>query len=427
MKRTMALLLALLMALALGCPTAIAEDVVEIEFWHSIEEQAREPILALLDQFMAQNPNIKVTPVYQGAYAASNEALLAAVAAGGSALPGVHQTLCTVVSTYAENGVLENLTPYIADSGFPIEEYAQGMVGAYSYADSVYGIPSFCSVCPTIYYNKTIAKEEGIELPKTWAEWDAFVRKAAVKDEAGNTIRYAATFAGWGVAYYGPIFWANGVVPFADEEKTQCALGSEEAMAVYKMLKSWSDEGLIKWGYGTNASTNMRQSFIDGNSFAVFHTSAMYSLYAPAFAGSGTDLGVAFPPAGTTSVAELGGSGLTIPAKLAPEKKEAAWKLIEFLSSADANMTIVKATGYLPTSTMALASDACKDYVAENPELQNLYDHLDEVVSGVIHPCWTNICTLWQDAMAKVFNEGADLEETIGQMVEDANELLEDF
>lgn len=428
MKKLLSMLLCAALLLSLCGSVAMADgEKTTITFWHSIEEAARAPILALLDDFMAENPDITVVAEYQGAYADSNKKLLAAVAAGDQ-LPGVHQTLCTEIATYAQNGILSNLSDFVSAENFPIDEYAKGMVDAYTYDGNLYGIPTFCSVCPTIYYNKTIAKEEGITMPGTWAEWDEFVHKAAKKDENGNTTRYAATFAGWGVAYYGPIFWANGVVPFADEDQTQCALGSEEAMSVYKMIKSWVDEGLVKWGYGTNASTNMRQSFMDGTSFAVFHTSAMYSsLYAPKFAEMGVELGVSFPPAGTAmQVAELGGSGLTIPAKLSAEEKAAAWKLVKFLTSGESSMTIVKATGYLPTSTMATATQTYADYVAQNPELENLYAHLNEIRSGIIHPCWSTICTLWQDAMAKVFNENAPMEETIAQLVEDANEVLAD-
>ena len=313
MKRFLSALLCAVLALSLCGSSALAEPVT-ITFWHSIEEAAREPILALLDQFMAENPDIKVVAEYQGAYADSNKKLLAAVAAGDK-LPGVHQTLCTVISTYAQNGILSNLSEFVTAENFPIDKYAAGMVDAYTYDGSLYGLPAFCSVCPTIYYNKDVAQAEGITLPQNWAEWDAFVRAAAKKDENGNTTRYAATFAGWGIAYYGPIFWSNGVVPFTDDSQTECALGSDEAMAVYKMIKGWVDEGLVKWAYGTNASTNMRQSLLDGSSFCVFHTSAMYSsLYYPKFTEMGQQLGVAFPPAGAAKqVAELGGSGLTIP------------------------------------------------------------------------------------------------------------------
>lgn len=428
MKRLLACMLCLALCVSMGASFAVAEgEKTTITFWHSIEEAARQPILALLDEFMAQNPDIVVVAEYQGSYSDSNKQLLAAVAAS-EGLPGVHQTLCTEIATYAQNGILTNLDTFIEAEGFPIDEYAQGMVEAYQYDGALYGLPSFCSVCPTIYYNKTVAQQEGIVLPQSWDEWDEFVRKATIKDENGNTVRYAATFAGWGVAYYGPIFWANGVQPFLDEDQMQCGLGSDEALKVYEMLKSWVDGGYIKWGYGTNASTNMRQSFMDGSSFAVFHTSAMYSsLYAPKFAEMGIELGVAFPPAGTAGqMAELGGSGLTIPQKLPEDQKAAAWRLIKFLTSGESSMTIVKATGYLPTSTMATQTQTYADYVAENPELENLYMHLDEIRSGIINPCWGSICTLWQDAMAKVFNEGAPLEATISQMVEEANELLED-
>ena len=90
-------------------------------------------------------------------------------------------------------------------------------------------------------------------------------------------------------------------------------------------------------------------------------------------------------------------------------------------------MIITEATGYLPVSQTALESDRCKAWIEANPELQNLYDHLGEVEGPSGHPLQGEINTKWGDALALIFNEGADLESTIADMVEECNELLAEF
>lgn len=426
MKKLLAITLSALVLLSLAAFPAAAEGVVEIEFWHSIEEQYRAPYEALITQFNEENPDIKVIPLYQGSYATSNESFLSANAAGGDDLPSVIQLIGTSILPYSMNGVLAPLDQYIADSGFAIDDYAAGMVRQYSNDGKIYGIPGFCSVCPTVFYNKGFATEEGVTVPENWADWDAFVRQVAKPElaEDGSAERYAVIFGGWGAPYFGSIFWSNGVTPF-NEDGTQCTLDSPEAMEIYRQLKTWCDEGLTKWAYGTNASTNMRQAFIDGRTFAVFHTSSLYTMYNSNI----DDLGIAFAPGGTTGrEAELGGSGFAVPAKISDEKKAAAWRLIEFLSSPEPNMTLVEITGgYLPTSSMALATDAAAAFLEKNPQLENLYAMLDSVNPAPAHPAWDDVRAKWQDAISMICNEGADVDSTIAQLIKDANALIDDL
>ena len=422
MKKLLALCLALIMASAL-VPFAQAEDVIEIEFWYSFEEFMREPILADIDNFEAANPGIKVNASYAGSYADSNQKLLAAHAAGN--VPAVQQTVQTNISTFAENGVIYPLDEYIAANNDDMSNYATGMYQAYNYNGKQYGVPAFCSVCPTFFYNKTFAEEEGIEIPKTWDDMDAFLRKATKKDENGNTIRYGLSLAGWGAAYFGPIYWCNGVTPF-NEDKTEVGIGSERAIEITKMIKGWVDEGLVKWFYGSGASNTMRQGIIDGTSFGGFHTCAVYDVYKKGLGANGWEVGTAFQPAGETTMADLGGSGLTLMAKATPEQREAAYKLIRWLTAPSANMIIVRATGYLPVTTDCLQSEECEAWLQENPCLRELYEHLDDVVAGPSHPMWGDIASKWYDALALIFLEGAEVEPTLEALVEEANEILAD-
>lgn len=416
MKKFLALCLALLMVTALA-PVALADDVVEIEFWYSFEEFMREPILADIANFEAANPGIKVNASYADSYANSNSKLLAAHAA--NEVPAVQQTIQTAIATFAENGVIYPIDEYIAANNDDMSNYAKGMYEAFSYNGKQYGVPAFCSVCPTFYYNKTFAEQEGIEIPKTWDEMDAFLRKATKKDEAGNTTRYGLSLAGWGAAYFGPIFWANGVEAFLDAEQTQTGFGSEKAVAVINMIKGWVDEGLVKWYYGSGASGNMRQAIIDGVSFGGFHTCAVYDVYKTGLAKNNWEVGVAFQPSGEKTIADLGGSGLTIMAKASPEQREAAYKLIRWLSAPSANMIIIENTGYLPVTTDCLNSEGCAKWLEENPVLQNLYDHLDDVYAAPSHVAWSDVASKWADNLALIFNEGQDVQATVEFMCEE--------
>lgn len=424
MKKLLALLLSIAMLICMALP-AMADDTVTIDFWYSFENQMVEDIMTVIAAFEEANPGIKVNATYAGSYSESNQKLLAAHAA--NAVPAVQQTGQTSIAAFAENGVLEPLDKYIAANNDDMSVYATGMYEACAYNGKQYGVPAFCSVCPTMYYNKTTAINEGIEIPQTWDEFDAFLRKATIKDENGNTTRYGCSFAGWSSAYFGSIFWSNGVTAFEDEEMTKTGLGSEKAVEVIKMVKGWVDEGLVKWCYGTNASTNMRQSLIDGTSFAVFHTCAVYSVYQPALANNGCEVGVAFPPSGEKTIADLGGSGLTIMAKATDAQKEAAYKFIRWMTQPEGNLVVIKATGYMPVTTECLESEGCKEWIANNPELQNLYDHINDVYAVPTSTAWSDISTKWCDGLAQIFVEGKDVETGVADMIEAINEILADM
>ena len=86
MKKILALLMAAMMLLGM-CSFASAEDEkIHIIFQYSFEEQMRAPILAVIDQFMKDNPDIVVECVYGGSYSESNTERLSRCAADGSVL-----------------------------------------------------------------------------------------------------------------------------------------------------------------------------------------------------------------------------------------------------------------------------------------------------------------------------------------------------
>ena len=94
--------------------TSIAEntEVIEIEFWHALETQYEPTLNKVVDEFNKTHDNIVVKPMYIGAYAALNEAIVAAHAAGAG-LPGVAMANIPFVAGYGAGGVCEDLGPYI--------------------------------------------------------------------------------------------------------------------------------------------------------------------------------------------------------------------------------------------------------------------------------------------------------------------------
>ena len=88
---------------------------------------------------------------------------------------------------------------------------------------------------------------------------------------------------------------------------------------------------------------------------------------------------------------------------------------------------VIKATGYMPVTTECLESEGCKEWVVANPELKNLYDHMDDVYAAPASPVWSDIATKWSDGLAQIFLEGVDVETGVENMIEAINEILADM
>lgn len=414
---SLALCLALALALTLAAP-ALAEDVL---FWHTLEEMYREDLGRLVTAY-EESSGDKVDVQYQGRVAEILKKVLAANITGGDELPCVFPVHTSEIKNLARDGVVENLDKYIEKYGTDLTN--MNMRDAYAYEGSQYGL-TWTITGISVFYNKTLAQQEGVSFPKTWDEMDEFLHKATVKNEDGTTKRYAMWIPGWDSYYFTWMFWNFGVVTVNENGET--TINSDKALEVVSQMKKWIDEGLVMWGYGSNGSSNMRSAFWDEGAFAIIHTSSQYKNHLDNMKAKGYELGVAMPPAGDVmNTTEVFGMSLCIPAKLNESRKDAAYQLLAYLTSRDVDREMASFTGFLANYADAMETDAGKAYLAENPEMANLYDHITEMTSAVQLPCSAAITDVMEDGLALIFLEGADAETQLDAMADEIVGLYED-
>lgn len=395
-----------------------AEEPVTIELWHTLEEMYRDDFNKLVDEFEKENPNITVNVSYQGRVAEILEKILAANIAGDG-LPDVFPIHSSEIQTLAENEVIDNLDSYIAANGTDVSKIS--MSDVYAHNGSQYGLTwTITGMC--WFYNQTIADQEGIELPKTWDEMDAFLRKAAIVNADGTTERYGMWIGGWDSYYFTWMLWNNGVLVIDEDGNT--TINSEKAQQTVSQIKQWIDEGLMMWGYGSNGSTNMRQAFWDGKVFAIVHTSSQYMNHYDNMKQKGYELGAYFPPAGPDSdTTEVFGMCLSIPAKSDPAKKAAAYKLIEYLTSNDVNLKMAEFTGFLANGTDVMQTEECKRYLEENPAMKNVYERIGDMTVAIQLPCYPEVTDVLEDGLALIFLENHDVKAQLDEMAQQITDL----
>ena len=163
-------------------------------FWGSPEEAASHKIVA--DAFMKEHPEIQIEIWNQpwDDYFTKIQALWAS--GDAKVIPDV--AFLWPTPTYAAQGVLENLDPFIEKSGYNLDDYWPGLLESAKYEGSVYGFPRDIEV-NVLYYNKDLFDKAGVDYPTdnwTWDDFLAAAEKLTVKDASGVTERYALAAEG---------------------------------------------------------------------------------------------------------------------------------------------------------------------------------------------------------------------------------------
>lgn len=169
MKRILALLLTLMLLSSLTAARSEADkyavtEPITIQFWHTHEERFAENLQYMFDEFKKVEPLITVEPVYIGSYTDMNERLISAIAAND--VPAIASSNTSYPAAYGASGICEILDPYIAASGFDAADFGEGLLASTSYNGEQICLPYLIST-QVMYYNDSIAKEEGIEMPKS--------------------------------------------------------------------------------------------------------------------------------------------------------------------------------------------------------------------------------------------------------------------
>ncbi|MDO5417583.1 MAG: extracellular solute-binding protein [Lachnospiraceae bacterium] len=394
-------------------------EPITIQWWHALEDQYSQTVQDVVDGFNSSQDLITVEPVYVGNYAAVNEALVAAHAAG-TGLPAITVANTPYVAEYGAGGLTEDLTPYIEATGFEIDDFGKGLVDATSYEDKQVALPFLIST-QVMYYNKDIADELGVTIPEKFDDMDQFLEAVSVVNN-GTTERYGTIIPGWDQWYF-ETFYLNKDVKIINDDRISTDLDSEAATGLVNKFKEWCDKGYIYWANGEDASSIMRQNFIDKKAFSVCHTSSLYNTYVDK---CDFEVGMSWLPAGDTKNQEIGGCVLLIPSKNDQATKNAAWQFLSYLCSKEVNMKWAKETGYIPTRNSVLHTDEGVKFLEEKPAFQCIFDNLDLINPRIQHPGWSQLATIWKNYMAEMMIEDVDIPSKIEDMTEEINEVLED-
>lgn len=397
-------------------------EPIEIVWWHALENQYADTVTEIVDGFNNSQNLIKVKAEYIGNYATVNESLVAAQAAG-TGLPAVVVANTPYVAQYGASGLCEDLTPYAQAFDYDFTDFGDGMMRASSYGGKQIALPFLIST-QVMYYNKDMADELGITIPEKFADMEDMLKTVAEFNDDGSTALWGTIIPGWDQWYFETFFLNNGS-KLINEDGLSTDLGDKAGVETTKTIKRWIDEGLAYFAVGKDASSIMRQNFIDQKAFSVIHTSSLYNTYVNKC--KDFEVGMAWLPAADTKNQEIGGCVLLIPAKNDQKVKNAAWQFLSYLCSKEVNMKWADETGYMPTRKSVLNTAEGLDFLQRKPAFKCIFDNLDYINPRIQHPAWNEFATIWKNYLAEIYIEKTNVDSSIKDMVVEMNEVLEDY
>jgi sn-glycerol 3-phosphate transport system substrate-binding protein len=352
---------------------ASGAGAVELDFWYALGGTAGEAVKALVEQFNATHPNIKVTPTYQGGYAQMMAKMWNAIYA--------EQTLPHVAHAGA--------APLLGATGaiVPITDLTDGATGIdrslirdafwdYNSADGQIWTMPFNNSVPVLYYNKNLFAAAGLDpdhAPTTWDEVIEYGQKLT-QDTDGNS-----QIDQWGLNahddthwYLSAMFLENGA-QIVNADETEVLYNSPEAV---EMLQLWGDMVNTYKIMPPGQHAEATGDFLAGKTGMLLRSS---SSIPSTLEEASFEVGVAaFPTvAGRDPVAPIGGASLAISRSDDPAIVEASWEFVKFMTSRESSFFLSTHTGYLPIYRDALEWPEMQAYLEARPEQRVAIQELD--------------------------------------------------
>lgn len=342
-----------------------------------------EPTLTpVVEAFEEANPDIDVNLENVGGSGDTYTKLDNALAAGSGA-PDIAQIEYYAVGQYAIPGRLADLTDMGA--GDLKDNFTTGTWNAVTLADSgkIYGLP-VDSGPMALFYNEAVFTEAGIDAPP--ATWEEFYEAAKKIRTLGDN--YYITSDNGDAGFATSMMWMAGAKPFGIEGNSVAInLGDDGVVEFAEFWQKMIDEDLINMTV-SGWSDDWFKGLGDGTLASLITGAWMPANLIGSAPGASGDFRIAaapVPEAGTPANSENGGSSMAI--LESSEKKEAAYKFLEFNSNGD-GVPIRVAGGNFPSTNAELADAEFLSYTDEYFGGQAYNEVLSQAAADVL-PGWS--------------------------------------
>lgn len=407
----------ILSAIAIAVCASTPVHAVDIEVGYPYSHLFNVTFEKMMKDFSQQHPdiNVKFRAVYEGYEEGTNIILREAISGN---LPDITMQGLNRQAILIEKGIARSLEPFIAkEANFTKEGYHQAMLELGSFNNEVYGLPFSISL-PVGYYNMDMMKKAGIEkLPENWSEVIAACQKLRA-----NGVKNPV-FWGWNITgnwFMQSLLWTQDT-PIIKDGKFN--IDNQEGLIALNTMKdifrgcemknlAWK-EALSSFAAGEVAMMYWSTSALG----SVERAKGDFEMKTHEFPGiNGKPKGL---PAG-------GNAALLVSSSNDPERLQAAWTFLKFITSGVGAAAVAETTGYMPPNKAA-NEIILKDFYTQNPNKETAVRQLPLLREWMAYPGDNGLAVtqVIYDGMERiVVDEQNDMEALQKELIEEVGELL---
>jgi multiple sugar transport system substrate-binding protein len=407
----------ILSAIAIAVCASTPVHAVDIEVGYPYSHLFDVTFEKIMKDFKQQHPdiNVKFRAVYEGYEEGTNIILREAISGN---LPDITMQGLNRQAILVEKGIARSLEPFIAkEANFTKEGYHQAMLELGSFNNEVYGLPFSISL-PVGYYNMDMMKKAGIEkLPENWSEVIAACQKLRVSG-VKNPV-----FWGWNITgnwFMQSLLWTQDT-PIIKDGKFN--IDNQEGLIALNTMKdifrgcemknlAWK-EALSSFAAGEVAMMYWSTSALG----SVERAKGDFEMKTHEFPGiNGKPKGL---PAG-------GNAALLVSSSNDPERLQAAWTFLKFITSGVGAAAVAETTGYMPPNKAA-NEIILKDFYTQNPNKETAVRQLPLLREWMAYPGDKGLAVtqVIYDGMERiVVDEQNDMKALQKELAEEVGELL---
>ena len=432
---------ALLLSLSLLATMAVAQEDPwadidpsgqTVTFWHQHSGAREEALQELIGRFNESNPHgITVVAENQGGYGDIFRQMLLLL--GTPDVPDVVVAYQNQAATYQLSNGLIDMTSLVNSPmwGLSEEEQADFFPGFFrqdvfsTFDGARLGFPPNRSL-EVMYYNMDWLEELGFDGPPTTPAEFREVSCAAAENpfssaagEGSNGYEIsldASRFASWTFAFGGDVF---------DYEANRYTYNSPAAIEAMTFLQDLFNDGC---GGTVTGQRGDQANFGIGTLMFAIGSSSGLPFYQSAVEG-GADFNwsvAAIPHITDEPVMNVYGASVSMPDTGSLERQLATWLWLKDYTSAEVQAEWALRSNYFPVRESVAESAMIQEEFSNNPAYESAFNLLQFATPEPPVPGYDFVRDRVAEAMADIFDAGADVEATLNMLNEEANLILDE-
>lgn len=384
-----------------------------------------EPLAA---EFMKRHPDIKIQfRAPMASYDDGHQLILRSAVT--NQLPDIYYAgyhlLGEMARTLDKRGQIVDLGPLLKaePANFVSSNFAPRMMSLSQVDGKQFGL-AFNASSPIMYFNTDLVKRAGGDPRNMPTTWDGLITLAGkIKALGGDLNGMSYDVHAWpdDWLFQGMLYQQGGKLVEPGTKKA--GFNNETGLRALKTFRRMVTDGgmqLVDWDQS-------RQAFAAGKTGILFSTPAHLKLVTDMVGGKFDWSTARFPlDDKNQGGVPTGGNAVVMLTKDAAKQK-AAWTFMKFVTSPEAQKTVVEMTGYLPTNQRAVGPEFLGPFYDKNPNFRTATTQIDRSLPWGGYPGGQSV-RIWRaqrDVVAAVMRGDKAPEQALPELVKATESLME--